>query len=102
MYEDLFSQRLCALRMEKGVSAREMSLSLGQCAGYINSLENQKSYPSMQTFFYICEYLGVTPAEFFDMDNKHPFDNKEVMAALDALEPETRKSILTIVQALRK
>lgn len=102
MYEDLFSQRLCELRMEKGVSAREMSLSLGQCAGYVNSLENQKSYPSMQTFFYICEYLGVTPAEFFDVDNKHPLDNREFMEALDKLDPEIRKSILTIVKALRK
>ena len=32
MYEDFFHQRLTRLRMEKGVSARDMSLSLGQSA----------------------------------------------------------------------
>ena len=43
-----------------------MSLSIGQSAGYINALENRNGFPSMQVFFYICEYLGVTPAEFFE------------------------------------
>lgn len=64
MYENLFYQRLEKLRSEKGVSARDMSLSIGQSAGYINALENRNGFPSMQVFFYICEYLGVTPAEF--------------------------------------
>ena len=68
MYENLFYQRLEKLRSEKGVSARDMSLSIGQSAGYINALENRNGFPSMQVFFYICEYLGVTPAEFFDSD----------------------------------
>ena len=36
MYEDLFYQRLIELRTKKGVSARDMSLSIGQNAGYIN------------------------------------------------------------------
>ena len=56
----------------------------------------------MSVFFYICEYLGVTPAEFFDVGNRHPLDNREFMEALDKLNPEIRKSILTIVKALRK
>ena len=48
MFEELFYQRLVQLRTEKGVSARDMSLSIGQSAGYINSLENRKGFPSMQ------------------------------------------------------
>ena len=42
MYEDLFYERLIKLKTEKGVSARDMSLSIGQSAGYINRLENRK------------------------------------------------------------
>ena len=45
-------------RTQKGVSARDMSLSLGQANNYINNIENKKSLPAMQSFFYICEYLG--------------------------------------------
>lgn len=42
MYDELFSQRLTELRQQKGVSARDMSLSLGQNPGYINNIENKK------------------------------------------------------------
>lgn len=57
MQEEDFAKRLSALRQEKGASARDMSLSLGQNAGYINNIENGHNLPSMTVFFYICEYL---------------------------------------------
>lgn len=97
MYEALFYERLSSLRIDKGVSARDMSLTLGQSAGYINSLENQKAYPSMQVFFYICEFLGVTPSEFFDPDNKHPQEYKEIIEALNKLDRETLEQIKAII-----
>ena len=40
MYYEGFSKRLAELRQEKGVSARDMSLSLGQSESYINKIEN--------------------------------------------------------------
>ena len=57
MYEDFVPERLAKLRLQKCVSARDMSLSLGQANNYINNNENKKSLPAMQSFF-ICEYLG--------------------------------------------
>ena len=53
-YEKWFAERLTALRMEKGVSARDMSLSLGQSESYINKIENRRTLPSLSGFFYIC------------------------------------------------
>lgn len=35
MYEDFVPERLAKLRTQKGVSARDMSLSLGQANNYI-------------------------------------------------------------------
>ena len=52
--EDNFAERLSQLREAKQVSAREMSLSIGQNCSYINRIENKKAFPSMQCFFYIC------------------------------------------------
>ena len=43
MFEEEFAERLAQLRIAKGVSARDMSLSVGQNAGYINSIEKWKS-----------------------------------------------------------
>lgn len=47
-------------------SMHNMAGSIGQNPGYINGLENKKGLPSMTVFFYICDYLNVTPKEFFD------------------------------------
>ena len=38
MYEEKFVNRLIELRIQKGVSARDMSLSLGQSESYINKI----------------------------------------------------------------
>ena len=39
MEKEQFSKRLVELRMNKGVSARDMSLSIGQNPGYIHLYE---------------------------------------------------------------
>ena len=72
MEKEDFIKRLVQLRLNKGVSARDMSLSLGQSPSYINNIENGVNLPSLTVFFYICEYLGVTPKEFFDTEIKEP------------------------------
>lgn len=102
MYEDLFYQRLIMLRSQKDVSAREMSLSIGQSAGYINTLENQKALPSMAAFFYICEYLGVTPSEFFDSENPCPSELQSIMQALKELTPEQLSHLEYIARQMKK
>ena len=48
-------ERIAQLRLQKGVSARDMSLSLGQSESYINKIENRRTLPSMAGFLYICE-----------------------------------------------
>lgn len=60
-----------------GVSARDMSLSLGQSESYINKIENKRTLPSMTGFFYICDYLNITPQEFFNTDAAAPQKSKE-------------------------
>lgn len=78
MCKEAFSKRLVQLRMAKGVSARDMSLSLGQNPGYINSIENNKTFPSMSNFFEICDYLNIIPNGIFrsgvgaSRKNPHP------------------------------
>ena len=69
-----FSDKLRKLRNEKGISAREMSLALGQNVNYINLIENGRRKPSLEMFLYICEYLKVTPESFFE-DDANPEKN---------------------------
>ena len=102
MYEDFFPIRLARLRTQKGVSAREMSLSLGQADNYINSIENRKSFPSMQSFFYICEYLHITPQQFFDEEMKCPAIVGEFVEVIKDLNEDQLKHLLAIAKALQR
>ena len=51
MYEDFVPERLAKLRTQKGVSARDMSLSLGQANNYINNIENKNVTSRYAVFF---------------------------------------------------
>ncbi|NBK80630.1 XRE family transcriptional regulator [bacterium D16-76] len=102
MYEDFFPIRLARLRTKKGVSAREMSLSLGQADNYINSIENRKTFPSMQSFFYICEYLRITPQQFFDEGIQYPAIVGEFIEVIKDLNEEQVKHLLAIAKALQR
>ena len=102
MEREDFIHRLVQLRMNKGVSARDMSLSLGQSPNYINGIENGDSYPSMGTFFYICEYFGITPKEFFDLDAADPGRATELYELAKSLPNEQLDSLIVLVRGLRK
>ncbi|MFA9422658.1 MAG: helix-turn-helix domain-containing protein [Sedimentibacter sp.] len=99
-YDDLLYNRLVQLRTQKGVSARDMSLSLGQSESYINKIENRKTFPSMTGFFYICEYLGIHPSELFNENIENPEKIKELISELDKLDKEQLEHILAIIKDL--
>lgn len=99
-YEVFVPERIAQLRLQKNVSARDMSLSLGQAANYINSIENRKALPSMQSFFYICEYLGVTPQEFFDEGNACPVRLRELMDEAKRLDDNAMGHLLALIREL--
>jgi len=100
MDKEQFIKRLVELRMNKSVSARDMSLSIGQSAGYINNIENGVNLPSMSVFFYICEYLGVTPEEFFDLESKNPTKLDSIIKDLKHLDDKQLDTISTLVKDL--
>ena len=96
-----FSERLAKLRIAKGVSARDMSLSIGQSANYINKIENRKAYPSMTAFFYICDYLGISPQEFFDENTLYYSKQlKDLVGGLKSLNETSLFHITGIVKQI--
>lgn len=100
IYEKFFAERLNSLRTQKNVSAREMSLDIGQNESYINRIENGKAFPSMQVFFYICEYLGITPKEFWDSANPSPQKIDEINVLLEKLNPQQLDILLNLIKLI--
>lgn len=97
-----FTKRLVELRQNKQVSARDMSLSLGQSPGYINNIENGVNYPSMTVFFYICDYFGITPKEFFDTETTDPTKANELLNVAKGLNNEQLDHLIAIAKGLQK
>ena len=88
-----FGDRLAELRIEYGISARDLSLSIGQNEHYINQIENHCFYPSMQAFIYICEYLNITPCQFFNIEIKSPYEIDVIIEQISEMSPDNRKLI---------
>jgi len=102
MLEEQFCRRLAELRIQKGVSARDMSLSIGQSAGYINNIENGKNFPSMTAFFYICEYLNITPEEFFAFETENPVKTSDIAKSLKSLDGQKLDILSIIIKSWEK
>lgn len=99
-YIKWFPDRVAELRNQKGVSARDMSLSLGQSESYINKIENRRTLPSMTGFFYICEYLGISPKEFFDAGLPFPAEFNTVFERITKLNDEQLDLVLKLIDEM--
>ncbi len=97
-YEKAFCDRLRFLRNGKGISAREMSIALGQNVNYINLIENGKRLPSLQGFFSICAYLSISPEDFFGKANEKGRDVEYIPEIFSRLN---REQLLAMAQMVR-
>ena len=56
----------------------------------------------MTGFFYICEYLGIKPVEFFDTDSNNPEKLQALINDLKHLDDAQLENISSIVKGLIK
>ena len=101
-YQELFVRQLEKFRLQKGVSQRDMSLSLGQSEGFISKLTNPKAHnlPRMINFFYICDYFHIHPRDFFDEKIEHPSRIRSLVKDLSELDETQIEHIAAIVRGL--
>ena len=65
MSESFIGNRIAELVKVKKISTIKMSEDLAQSKDYIDNIIEHKQFPSMQSFLAICDYLELSPAEFF-------------------------------------
>lgn len=98
---EFISGRIAKLRTDKNISARDMSLSLGQSQSYINNIENKKALPSMQMFLYICEFLGIEPKDFFEEEVTSPSKLNEAMTTFKSLSPKQLELLIALAKEMK-
>ena len=100
MNTDFVRNRILQLRIKKGVSEYRMSSDLGHSKSYIQSISRGKALPSFSEFLYICEYLGVTPAEFFDPNSEDPQAICKLKHFAQKLSPEDLDALINMAERL--
>lgn len=65
MTESFIGNRIAELVKVKKISTIKMSEDLAQSKDYIDNIIEHKQLPSMQSYLAICDYLELSPAEFF-------------------------------------
>lgn len=56
----------------------------------------------MATFFYICDYFGITPKDFFDTESNNPSKAQELMEIAKTLPNEHLDNLISLVKAIKK
>ena len=117
MDKNFIGNRITKLRMESGISERELSFRLGKAHNYIYSISSGKILPTMESFLDICDYFDITPSMFFDEQTTEPLLIRDITGKLNGLpakdlsllsdiletaEPEHLKSYFEFMDKFRK
>ena len=100
MDQQFIRERISMLRTKKNISEYRMSTDLGHSKSYIQSISSGRAMPSMSEFLYICEYLGVTPKEFFDDHISVPHLVHELHALIRNMSEENLQLLIHLAKRL--
>ena len=95
-------ERYASIRNAHNISARKLSLELGQSSEYINQIENGKCLPSIEGLFNFCEYFKIGIAEFFNEEFKYPIEYKDIINELNKLDKLALTQITDLLKLINK
>ncbi|MBQ8568613.1 MAG: helix-turn-helix transcriptional regulator [Oscillospiraceae bacterium] len=101
-YEDFIRTRITQLRIKRDISEYKMSLDLGHSKSYIQSISSGRALPSMTEFIAICEYLDITPRDFFDDTVDDPFLQENIISELKEMNEKDRRLLLELMHRFNK
>ena len=102
MEEQFIRDRLSRLREEKQISERKMSLDLGHSRSYMQGISSGRALPSMTEFLAICDYLEVTPKDFFDEGSVNPPLLQTLLDKLKTLSENDLLLLYSLAERLEK
>lgn len=100
MNEDFVRERITSLRLKKGVSEYQMSYDLGHSRGYVYNISSGKALPPLKEFFAICDYFGLTPAQFFDEGTQNPELIQKAVSGMKQLSEADLLMLLGLINRL--
>ncbi|WP_302326125.1 helix-turn-helix domain-containing protein [Enterocloster lavalensis] len=102
MDSSYISKRITQLRLKKNIAEHRMSLDLGHSRSYMQGISSGRAFPSMTEFLAICEYLGVTPRDFFEEENENPRLVSQITAKSKGLPDDDLSLVLSLIERLSR
>lgn len=102
MTDSYIRERITELRIKKGVSEYKMSTDLGHSKGYIQSITSGRALPSIGEFLYICDYLSITPKDFFDQDIAEPLLLRQLINLSQNMSDKDLLALINIADRLNE
>ena len=100
MDEKFVRERITQLRLRKGVSEYRMSYDLGHSRGYVHNISSGKALPPLKESFAICDYVGLTPQQFFDEGTQNPELIQKAIAGMKQLDETDLLMLLGLINRL--
>ncbi len=105
MDKSFIKERYARIRLAHNISARRLSMELGQSSEYINQIETGKSMPSVEGLINFCDYFGMSASEFFDDRIAFPVEYKAIadeLNKMDAMEIGLMLDLLKLINSKRE
>ena len=94
--------RVARIRTAHKISARKLSLELGQSTEYINQIENGNALPSLEGLFNFCDYFGISLGEFFEDKFNFPVEYGMIIDELNKMDLLAVNQIYELLKLINK
>lgn len=102
MDREFIKDRYAKIRLAHNVSARKLSLELGQSTEYINQIESGKNMPSVEGLLNFCNYFNISLGEFFEDRFNYPVEYAAIIEELNKMDALALKQIYELLKLINK
>ena len=102
MDREFIKDRYAKIRLAHNISARKLSLELGQSTEYINQIESGKNMPSVEGLLNFCNYFDISVGEFFEDKFNYPVEYSAIIEELNKMDALALKQILELLKLINK
>ncbi|MDE6059064.1 MAG: helix-turn-helix domain-containing protein [Clostridia bacterium] len=102
MDKSFIQARYATIRLAHRISARKLSLELGQSTEYINQIENGKCLPSLEGLLNFCEYFQMSIGEFFEENFRYPVQYEKIIKELNKMDALTIEKVYEFIQLINR
>lgn len=102
MDKSFIRERYAKIRLAHNMSARKLSIELGQSTEYINQIESGKNMPSVEGLLNFCNYFNISVGEFFEDKYNFPVEYKAIINELNKMDAMTIQLIYELLQTINR